>query len=144
MLFRSAPVTLTAAFVSFDGWQGLFVGVLVFSLCLWIFCTNQFHKWAHSDDPPAVVAFLQRVSLVLPRDHHSVHHTAPFATYYCITVGWLNEPLHRIGFFRGLERVISATTGMLPREDDIGRDAAEAIVEEEQICPGNATNPEPG
>src|SRR5438270_6332358 len=48
-----APVTLTAALVSFDGWTGLFAGVLVFSLCLWIFSTNQFHKWSHSDDPQA-------------------------------------------------------------------------------------------
>jgi ubiquitin-conjugating enzyme E2 variant len=138
------PVTLTAAFVSFDDWRGVFAGVLVFSLCLWIFCTNQFHKWSHSDDPPAVVVALQRLSLILPRDHHAVHHSAPFATYYCITVGWLNEPLHRIGFFRGLERLISATTGLLPREDDIGRSAAERIVEESEICPPAATNPEPG
>jgi len=139
-----APVTLTAAFVSFDGWKGVFAGVLVFSLCLWIFCTNQFHKWSHSDDPPAVVVLLQRLSLILPRDHHAVHHSAPFATYYCITVGWLNEPLHRVGFFRGLERMISATTGLLPREDDIGRAAAEASVEEAEVCPSAATNPEPG
>jgi len=101
------PVTLTAAFVSFEDWKGVFAGVLVFSLCLWIFCTNQFHKWSHSDDPPRFVVLLQRLFLVLPPDHHAVHHTAPFATYYCITVGWLNEPLHRIGFFRGLERMVS-------------------------------------
>jgi ubiquitin-conjugating enzyme E2 variant len=115
------PVTLTAALVSFDSWQGVFGGVVVFSLCLWIFCTNQFHKWSHSDDPPRVVVALQRLSLVLPRDHHAVHHGAPFATYYCITVGWLNEPLHRLGFFRGLERMVSALTGLLPREDDRAR-----------------------
>ena len=106
------PVTLTAAFVSFEDWKGVFAGVLVFSLCLWIFCTNQFHKWSHSDHPPAFVALLQRLFLVLPRDHHAVHHTAPFDTYYCITVGWLNEPLHRIGFFRGLERIVCAATGL--------------------------------
>jgi len=107
------PVTLTAALVSFEDWKGVFAGVLVFSLCLWIFCTNQFHKWSHSDDPPAFVAVLQRLFLVLPRDHHAVHHTAPFDTYYCITVGWLNEPLHRIGFFRGLERLVCAATGLV-------------------------------
>jgi len=106
------PVVLTAAFVSFGDWKGVFAGVLVFSLFLWIFCTNQFHKWSHSDDPPAFVVLLQRLCLVLQRDHHAVHHTAPFDTYYCITVGWLNEPLHRIGFFRGLERIISAATGL--------------------------------
>jgi ubiquitin-conjugating enzyme E2 variant len=138
------PVTLTAALVSFDGWKGVFAGIVVFSLCLWIFCTNQFHKWSHSDDPPRPVAALQRLFLILPRDHHSVHHAAPYTTYYCITVGWLNEPLHRIGFFRALERIVSATTGLLPREDDIGRVAAEALVEDEGPAPGATTHPEAG
>jgi plasmanylethanolamine desaturase len=135
-----APVTLTAAFVSFEGWGGVFAGVVVSSLCFWIFCTNQFHKWSHLDEPPPLVAALQRLSLILPRDHHSVHHTAPYATYYCITVGWLNEPLHRLRFFPALEALVSASTGLLPREDDIGRAAAEAMAP----LPPAATSPEPG
>src|SRR5205823_10634622 len=81
-------------------------------------------KWAHMDRPPRAVALLQRVGLVLPPDHHAVHHSSPYAKYYCITVGWLNEALFRLRFFQILEKLISATTGMIPREDDIGKRAA--------------------
>jgi len=35
-----------------------------------------------------------------------VHHTAPYAKYYCITVGWLNEALFRLRFFQTLEKLI--------------------------------------
>jgi ubiquitin-conjugating enzyme E2 variant len=90
--------------------------------------TNQFHKWSHLDRPPRLVAFLQKLHLILPPEHHAVHHRAPYAKYYCITTGWLNEPLHRLGFFQGLERTITALTGQLPREDDLGRSAALALV----------------
>jgi len=76
------------------------------------------------------VIVLQRLNLVLPPDHHAVHHTAPYAKYYCITVGWLNEPLHRVRFFQALEWIITSTTGLVPREDDIGARAARAILEE--------------
>ena len=67
--------------------------------------------------------------MILPPDHHQVHHAAPYMKYYCITNGWLNEPLHRLRFFRILERIISATTGMIPRKDDIGEKAAVAIAD---------------
>lgn len=80
-----------------------------FMLCFFmsIFLTNQIHKWAHMDHPPALVAFLQRCHLILPRDHHSVHHTAPFDKYYCITNGWLNAPLSSIHFFEAVKRVLT-------------------------------------
>jgi len=55
------------------------------------------------------------------------HHMAPFTKYYCITHGWLNEPLHRIGYYRVLEKWISAVTGLVPREDDLGKKAAQAL-----------------
>jgi ubiquitin-conjugating enzyme E2 variant len=57
--------------------------------------------------------------LILPPGHHDVHHTAPYERHYCITSGWLNEPLNAIGFFRGLERLITAVTGEKPRKDDL-------------------------
>ena len=106
-----------------------FLPAMMFALCFAIFGTNQFHKWSHMDSPPAAVRLLQRANLILPPDHHAVHHTAPYAKYYCITVGWLNEALFRTRFFQFLERVISATTGLVPREDDIGKEAALAIAE---------------
>jgi plasmanylethanolamine desaturase len=110
-----------------------FLGTFVFSLILWVFCTNQFHKWSHLDHPPAWMDRLQRWHLILPRDHHQQHHTAPYTKYYCITVGWLNEPLTRLHFFAALERLVSAVTGLVPREDDIGKQAALALAAEQGI-----------
>jgi ubiquitin-conjugating enzyme E2 variant len=81
------------------------------------------------DEPPALIGFLQRVHLILPPDHHQVHHTAPYNTYYCITVGWLNWPLAAVKFFPTAERLITWATGLLPRQDDIGDEAAIALVE---------------
>jgi ubiquitin-conjugating enzyme E2 variant len=94
------------------------------SMILWVMGTNQFHKWAHSDNPPVVAQWLQRLHLILPPAHHAIHHKAPFAKYYCITVGWMNWPLTKIHFFPILERWLTALTGMIPRQDDIGLDAA--------------------
>jgi ubiquitin-conjugating enzyme E2 variant len=116
-----------------DGW--FFGAAMGFALCLAIFGTNQFHKWSHMDEPPPVVRLLQRASLILPPDHHAVHHSAPYAKYYCITVGWLNEALHRVRFFQGLERMISGLTGLVPREDDIGKNAALALSAQEEPPP---------
>jgi ubiquitin-conjugating enzyme E2 variant len=102
------------------------------SAFLWfIYATNSLHRWAHMEPArvPSVVKVLQRLHLVLPPEHHGIHHVAPYTKYYCITVGWMNEPLHRIGFFRILERVISRLTGLVPRADDIGVRAATALVD---------------
>lgn len=91
----------------------------VFSLCLGIFATNQFHKWAHEDSPHAVIALAQKLGLILGREHHQIHHAAPYDTHYCITTGWLNRPLRAVGFYRGLERIITRVTGVQPRVDDL-------------------------
>ncbi len=128
--FVSIAPTVAAVLIPQHGAGALFAATLVFSLTLWVLFTNQFHKWAHLDSPPAVIDWLQRMNLILPRDHHAVHHTAPYAKYYCITVGWLNEALFRLRFFQTLERVITATTGAVPREDDIGKQAALAVAAE--------------
>jgi ubiquitin-conjugating enzyme E2 variant len=130
------PLALTAL-VSLETARSVFCASATFSLCLWVFCTNQFHKWSHLDDPPPLVDRLQRVGLILPRDHHAVHHAAPFTKYYCITVGWLNEPLRRVRFFPLLERIVTLATGWLPREDDIGTRAAAAVIEADPP-PGDA------
>jgi ubiquitin-conjugating enzyme E2 variant len=108
----------------------IFGGAFVLALCFFVFMTSQIHKWSHMKQPPRFIAMLQRWHLILPRDHHQKHHSAPFDRHYCITVGWLNVPLHRIGFFRTMERVITALTGALPRQDDIGTAAAIAVAEE--------------
>jgi ubiquitin-conjugating enzyme E2 variant len=132
----SVPVGVAAALLPQDPALGLnlFVSTFAGSLIVWVLFTNQFHKWAHEDSPPRAVAFLQKLNLVLPPEHHAVHHRVPYATYYCITVGWLNAPLQRLHFFAGLEHIITAVTGLLPREDDLGKRAALVLF-------GNASEP---
>lgn len=99
-------------------WRAFFLWFVVW-LTLAVFATNQLHKWAHLERPPAPIRWLQRLHLVLPPDHHDVHHARPYDDNYCITVGWLNGPLRWIRFFRTLERVITAVTGQIPRREDI-------------------------
>jgi hypothetical protein len=127
--FISLPVAVGAALLP-DETVWFFAAAMTFSMCLAILGTNQFHKWAHMDAPPGYVRMLQRANLILPPDHHAIHHTAPYAKYYCITVGWLNEALFRLRFFQTLEKVITRVTGLIPRENDIGKRAALVVAQQ--------------
>ena len=111
----------------------LFGGIFVLSLTFFVFMTSQIHKWAHMDTPPPAVARLQRMHLILGPVHHSKHHSAPFDRNYCITAGWCNQPLQKVKFFAGLERLITMVTGALPRQDDIGKEAALVVAEENGV-----------
>ena len=126
----SIPTIALCLWLPIHHWVGLFASAAMGSMVLWVMATNQFHKWSHLDAPRGAIAWLQRLHLILPPEHHSIHHTAPYADYYCITVGWLNPVLKWTGFFRGLERLISFTTGLVPREDDLGEAEAVRLVEE--------------
>lgn len=96
----SDPIPVVeAAWASFVAW-----------LMIWVFMTNQFHKWAHLDEPAGWVRALQRSRLILSPEHHDVHHVPPFESYYCITSGWLNPIFHRIGFFTRLEAFLRWAT----------------------------------
>jgi hypothetical protein len=86
-------------------WDYLF-GAFFLTVCLAVFLTNQFHKWAHLDAPPGWVRRLQLWGLVLSKEHHDVHHESPYDTYYCITVGVWNPLLDRTRFFERVERLI--------------------------------------
>jgi ubiquitin-conjugating enzyme E2 variant len=133
-------ITLTAVlavsgllFVVPDPTEATLTDVFIAQSCLcgsfFTSFTSQIHKWAHMDQPPRVIKLLQRAGLVLDPTHHDVHHTAPFARNYCITVGWMNRPLHAIRFFETLEKIITAVTGAVPRADDIGKEAALEVLE---------------
>lgn len=89
--------------------------------------TNQLHKWSHMAHPPAFARWLQRGRLALRPEAHRRHHSLPFVGEYCITTGWMNPLLDRLGFWRGMERGIRALTGALPRADDLGQAAAEEV-----------------
>jgi hypothetical protein len=82
---------------------GFYACALVVFTFVFLFGTNQFHKWSHADQPPRFARWLQRLGLILTPTHHGQHHARPHDKYYCITVGWMNPILHRLRFFRALE-----------------------------------------
>jgi len=125
----SIPVAIAAVALPHTSPGWVFISATLGAMIFWVMATNQFHKWSHMDEPPALVGFLQRLHLVLPPEHHRVHHTAPFNKYYCITVGWMNKPLMMVHFFPALESLVTRLTGLLPRQDDIGAEAAQAVFE---------------
>ena len=98
LVYLFVPVGATA-------WGYLF-GAFFLMVCLAVFLTNQFHKWAHMGSHPGWVRRLQLWGLVLSKEHHDVHHESPYDTYYCITVGVWNPLLDRTRFFERTERVL--------------------------------------
>jgi hypothetical protein len=93
--------------VPLETWYyGYLFGTFFLFLCLAAFLTNQFHKWAHMDDPPAFVGWLQARGVILSQGHHDIHHESPYDTYYCITAGFWNPLLDRIRFYERTERLI--------------------------------------
>lgn len=91
--------------------EAVFGATFSLALGLWVFLTNQIHKWAHEANPAPLVRLLQRAGVFLRPEHHAIHHAAPHDRAYCITTGWLNPILDRTRFFRVLERAIARATG---------------------------------
>ncbi|GBO25455.1 Transmembrane protein 189 [Araneus ventricosus] len=78
------------------------------------------HKWSHTYfGIPYWVTVLQDFHIILPRRHHRIHHVAPHETYFCITTGWLNYPLEKLGFWTCLEWAIQTLFSCKPRTDDL-------------------------
>jgi len=84
------------------------VVALGLSLTLSLFLTNQFHSWAHSPSPPRWVRPLHAWGLILTPARHARHHRAEHDRAYCVTSGWLNPLLDRIGVFDRLEGLVNA------------------------------------
>lgn len=125
----SIPGVGIVALMPLDNPWSLFFVAMITTAALWVMGTNQFHKWSHQEpeELPGWVKLLQRLHIVLPIEHHDIHHTPPFNKHYCITSGVLNRPLAAIRFFPTLERMVTAVTGILPRADDIGVEAAKEV-----------------
>ncbi len=93
-----------------------FVSLITFA-SIFTFATNQFHKWAHTAELPAWVTWLQDKHVILPRDHHQIHHTFPYESHYCITTGWVNGFMSKVGAWSGMERAIEKLTGVKAHRD---------------------------
>ncbi|XP_038070162.1 plasmanylethanolamine desaturase-like [Patiria miniata] len=90
------------------------------TLGFFVMLTNQIHKWSHTYfGLPRWVTLLQDLNLILPRKHHRIHHVVPHETYFCITTGWLDYPLEKLGFWPAMEAIILRLTGIKPRTDDM-------------------------
>ena len=89
---------------------------VVFNL-LMIFMLES-HKCGHRTRNPAWVRALQRMGLLLSRDHHLKHHRGNHDINYCLVTGWADLTLGRLGVFRLLERLISRATGAVPQRND--------------------------
>lgn len=98
LVWLAVPIETTAG--------GYLFGTFFLLLCLAVFLTNQFHKWAHMEDPPLFAVWLQRRGLILSKEHHDIHHASPYDTYYCITVGVWNPLLDQTRFFERTERLL--------------------------------------
>ena len=111
----TVPLVLLSLFLIDDAWPpawALFCWTSVLSLSAFVFMTNQFHKWAHSENRPALATWLQDRGWILHPEHHALHHTPPFDTYYCITTGWLNKLLFKLKFFPIAEWIIGRGVGV--------------------------------
>ncbi len=81
-------------------------GVFILFFTAAITMTNQIHKWAHMEAPPAAVVMMQRWGMILTKNVHQVHHTVPFDRFYCITNGWMNPLLDKLKAFELLVKVV--------------------------------------
>ncbi|CAK8695401.1 unnamed protein product [Clavelina lepadiformis] len=91
---------------------------------MWILCFYSLGEghdiittWAHTHDRPipAAAEFLQKLGLILPKDHHRKHHTPPHDCNYCLVAGLVDGPLEAINIWRRLENVVESVTGVKPR-----------------------------
>jgi len=71
---------------------------------------NEVHKWAHMSSAPRLARLLQRTGLALRPNDHACHHQASHDSGYCISTGWINPLLDRLGLWSWLERALRGTT----------------------------------
>jgi ubiquitin-conjugating enzyme E2 variant len=103
------PVSLTT--------YSLMIIWFVTSTCL--FFGTSFHNLCHRPSKSRLIRFAQKIHLVIPTEHHWVHHRGDQTIHYCVINGWANyvcDPLH---VWRGLEWLVHALTGAEPRRDDL-------------------------
>jgi hypothetical protein len=133
------PLTLAFLLLPSHPGGGFFAATLVAFMSLFVVATNQFHKWAHTDDPPRVVRILQRMGLILSPEHHQKHHAVPHDRHYCITVGWMNPILNGLHFFRALEWLVARFRPTWLHLEERTRYAAEVLAASRKDAPAGTS-----
>jgi hypothetical protein len=118
-LIHTIPVigfyTLKAEPNSVFGYCAVGVSVMVSVFTMFML---QFHKLGHRKSHSKIINILQKGRLVMSPRHHGQHHRGDHDIRYCLINGWADLVLDFIGFWRGLERLISLLTGAIPRSND--------------------------
>ena len=81
---------------------------------------NEVHKWAHRTkvENGRFITWLQDHRVIQSRRHHANHHRRLHKSHYCTITLWVNPLLDNTGFWRFLEFLIAAFSGVLPRRED--------------------------
>ncbi|MEW6281529.1 MAG: fatty acid desaturase CarF family protein [Candidatus Eremiobacterota bacterium] len=75
-----------------------------------------YHMWSHQGNQQTKLgAAFEKTGLAISRRNHAKHHAMPWDDYYCIVNGMMNPLLHRVSFWRKLERGVHRLTGREPR-----------------------------
>lgn len=118
-LFTTAPfVWLAVGAAGVPGGVQCMWAMIAVTMSIEVVFMFEFHKCGHRVQRSDLVRRLQRFHLLLSPDHHLRHHSGRHDRNYCLITGIADQTLGRLGAFRALERVISALTGAVPREND--------------------------
>lgn len=79
---------------------------------------NEIHRWNHMSKTGSFVTFMKDSGLIQIQKQHSLHHKQPHNQYYCVMTSLLNSILERVNFWRKLEWVVKATTGIAPKREN--------------------------
>lgn len=92
------PFLAATSVMPVAAWTGILAQAVLLFAALGMLFTNQCHKWAHLDEAvtPKLVLWAQSRWLVLPREHHRLHHTPPFDSHFCMSSGWLNVAFNAV------------------------------------------------
>lgn len=107
----STAIVLVALAFDALSWQ-----ILVFAVFSGL--NQQVHRFNHTPSVrlPGFVRVLQRLHFMQDARHHWCHHRPPHRTHFCALTPYMNPVLDRIGFWRGLERLVRPILGPVRSE----------------------------
>lgn len=113
-----APLAVSAALWSPVTLASYLLVLVATIVCLGMVFGSHCHIIAHRPTRSRLIRRLQAMHLLITPAYHRVHHSGGHDVRYAIVNGWSNWLTDRIGFWRGLEAVITALTGAQPRRSD--------------------------